>query len=104
MDGIYSSLGLIEVVGYATAMAAADGAMKCANVRFVGMERVIGAGESVTLVVKLTGEVAAVAAAVEAGVHAAGLVGKVFASRVLARPDESVSKIVLGTETGQAND
>lgn len=93
------ALGLIETIGYPPAMAAVDAACKCADVEFLGFERVIGAGQRVSLLVKLRGEVAAVTAAVEAGIEAAGLVGKVFASRVIARPHESVSGLVFSNES-----
>jgi microcompartment protein CcmL/EutN len=77
------ALGLIEVRGWAAAVAAVDGAVKAAAVRFAGSEVTKGGGQ---VVVKLAGEVAAVRAAVEAGSAAAAGVSKVVATHVIPRP------------------
>lgn len=81
------SLGLIETNGYVGAVEAADAAMKAANVEFDGYE-VIRTG---LVTVKLKGDVAAVKAAVHAGVVAARKVGRVLAQHVIPRPDRQLS-------------
>jgi microcompartment protein CcmL/EutN len=55
---------------------------------------VIGVGKVVSVTVNLTGQVAAVTAAVESGVEAAGAVGTVVSSHVLPRPHDDVEKLV----------
>ena len=93
------ALGMIETIGFATAMAALDGAVKASAVTFLGFERVIGAGKMVTITVKLTGEVAAVKAAVDAGAAAARMVGGVFACHILPRPHDSLEPLIMSEET-----
>ena len=93
------ALGLIEVVGFTTALAAIDAAVKTANVLFLGFESVIGVAKKITLTVKLQGDVDAVKEAVEAGIKAASKVGKVFASNVIPRPHDDIKQIVLSKDT-----
>lgn len=88
------ALGLIETVGLAPAAAALDAAIKTADVKCVAVEKVIGVGKVVSVTVSLTGQVAAVKAAVDSGVEAAGAVGRVVSSHVLARPHEDVDKLI----------
>ena len=76
------ALGIVEVRGWAAAMATVDAAAKAAGVRLVGTEVTKGGGQ---VVVKLAGEVAAVRAAVEAGSLAAAAVSKVVATHVIPR-------------------
>jgi ethanolamine utilization protein EutM len=90
------SLGLIETVGLAAAIAAADAAVKSANVTLVGYELTKGDGMAV---VKLRGDVGAVKAAVAAAEVAAARIGKVVASRVIARPAVDLTKVVDSRET-----
>lgn len=88
------ALGLIETIGLATAAAALDAAIKTADVKCVAVEKVIGVGKVVSVTVNLTGQVAAVTAAVESGVVAASAVGTVVSSHVLPRPHGDVEKLV----------
>jgi ethanolamine utilization protein EutM len=81
------SLGLIETVGLAAAVEAADAALKSANVTLAGCEQTKGNG---LILVKLMGEVSAVNAAVEAGAVAASRMGKLYAHRVIARAAEGI--------------
>jgi ethanolamine utilization protein EutM len=93
------ALGLIETVGYVPAVAALDAAAKTARVSLLGLERVIGAGKAVTVTVKLSGDVANVQAAVEAGVSAARAVGEVFAFHVIPRPHDDLDGMIHSKET-----
>ena len=86
------ALGLIETIGYATAIVAADFALKAANVRLVRVETVIGVGAMLGVTVYLQGDVAAVEAAVEAGNRAASAVGTVASSKVIPNLDGKVRK------------
>ncbi len=83
---INNALGLIEVVGKLAALEAADVALKAANVTLLGVENATGA----LITVKLTGDVGAVKAAVDAARMAASRVGKVIATQVLPRPAQGI--------------
>lgn len=78
------ALGVIETLGFTPAMQAADAAVKAANVK-LGKWVKIGGGR-VNVIVR--GDVAAVKAAVEAGVQAATKVGKVQSEVIIPRPSE----------------
>lgn len=93
------ALGLIECIGFTTAMAAADAATKAAVVTVLGCERVIGVGKAVSVVVKLQGDVASVQAAVSAGQAAAERVGKVVSAHVIPRPHQELERLILSRET-----
>ena len=88
---VKNSLGLIEVVGLAAALEAADAAMKAANVELIGYELTKGGG---LVLVKLRGDVGAVKAGVEAGSMAASKVNKVWSTRVIPRPHQQLSCIL----------
>lgn len=90
------SLGLIETVGLAVAVEAADAAMKSANVDLIGYELSKGGG---LVTVKLTGEVGAINAAVAAGVASAGKIGSVFAWKVIARTASGIDSLLESEET-----
>ncbi len=83
------SLGIIETLGFATAMEAADAAVKSANVK-VGEWVTVGGGK-VNII--LRGDIAAVKAAVEAGVSAASQVGKVEGQTIIPRPSEKLTPL-----------
>ncbi|MBF8983112.1 BMC domain-containing protein [Lutibacter sp. B2] len=89
-----AALGLIETIGLGTAITALDAAAKTADIIFIGHEKVIGAGKSVSVTVQIAGEVAAVQAAVESGVLAAERVGRVISHRVIPRPHEEVDMLL----------
>ena len=67
------ALGIIETLGFTTAMEAADASVKAANVQ-LGEWLKVGGGK-VNII--LRGDVAAVKAAVEAGVASASEIGEV---------------------------
>lgn len=92
------ALGLIETVGLSTAMAALDAATKSADVTLMGYDRVIGVDKMIGVTLNLTGDVAAVQAAVEAGQAAGARVGRVVCARVIASPHEEVDKIIMRYE------
>lgn len=76
------AIGILETQGLTAILEATDAMLKAADVKLVGKEK-IGAAY-VTVVV--TGDVAAVTAAIEAGKQAVGALGKVIAAHVIARP------------------
>ncbi|WP_276352133.1 BMC domain-containing protein [Cohnella caldifontis] len=94
------ALGLIETIGYATAVSAADAALKAANVKLVAMERIIGVGGMLGVTIHLGGEVAAVASAVEAGKEEAGRVGTLVSAHVIPRAHDEVGSKVLSRFRG----
>lgn len=86
MQEIRTAMGYIETVGLAAAIAAADAALKAANVSLIGREISKGAG---MVTVKLSGNVGAVKAAVAAGKAEGDRVSQVLAIQVIARPAQS---------------
>jgi microcompartment protein CcmL/EutN len=89
------ALGLIETVGYTTAVSAADAAVKAADVEIAGIEKIIGVSGYLGVTIHFNGDVAAVKSAVDAGVNAAERVGKVISSHVIPRAHSEVSGKLL---------
>jgi carbon dioxide concentrating mechanism protein CcmO len=85
-----SALGFIETQGFTAVFEAIDSACKAANVEVIGKEKL--GGGYVTVVIK--GDVAAVKAAVEAGVAKVGGLGKLIAGHVIARPSAAVLSLL----------
>lgn len=92
---VSKALGLIETVGLAAALEAADAALKAANVELMGYELTNGGG---MVLVRFSGNVGAIKMAVEAGRLAAGKVGKVVATHVIPRPHQQLSCVLLAKE------
>ena len=88
------ALGLLEAIGLSTAMVALDAAAKSADVTLVGYDKVIGVGKMIGITLHLSGDVAAVQAAVEAGKAAGNRVGTVVSAHVIPRPHEEVDKVI----------
>ena len=84
------ALGMIECKGLIALMEATDAMLKAANVQFMGWDKV-GSGLVSAFV---TGDVAAVKAATDAGANAAGRIGEVVSVQVIPRPHEDLG-IVL---------
>ncbi len=84
------ALGMIEARSFPAMVEAADAMVKAAKVELVSYEET--GGGYVTAVVR--GDVAAVKAAVEAGIRGAERVGEVIASHIIARPHESIDAIL----------
>ncbi|GAB4029436.1 MAG: propanediol utilization microcompartment protein PduA [Elusimicrobiota bacterium] len=76
------ALGMIETKGLVACIEAADAAVKAANVRLVGYEK-IGSG---LVTVLFRGEVAACRASCDAGAAAAQKVGEVVSVHVIPQP------------------
>ena len=84
------ALGMIETKGFIALLEASDAMMKAANVEFLGWEK---AG-SALVTAFVTGDVAAVKAAVDAGAAAAGRLGEVVSVQVIPRPHEDLVKVL----------
>jgi ethanolamine utilization protein EutM len=90
MARVNEALGMIETKGLVCLIEAADAALKAANVTMVGWEK-IGSGIATVF---LTGDVAAVKAAVDAGAGAASKIGEVLSVQVIPRPHEDLGSIL----------
>jgi len=90
-----AALGMIETKGFVALVEATDAMMKAANVDFVGWDKV-GSG---MVSVFVTGDVAAVKAATDAGANAAGRVGEVVSVQVIPRPHEELGVVMPATTT-----
>ena len=84
------ALGMIETKGFITLVEATDAMLKAANVEFIGWDKV-GSGLVSAFV---TGDVAAVKAATDAGAAAGGRIGEIVCVQVIPRPHEDLD-IVL---------
>jgi len=84
------ALGMIETRGFAAMVEAADAMVKAAKVELVSYEKT--GGGYVTAIVR--GDVAAVKAAVEAGVRGAEKVGEVVSVHVIARPHVNIDLVL----------
>ena len=91
------ALGMIECRGLVAMIEPADAAVKSANVKLVGREK-IDAG-LVTAIVR--GEVGAVKAAVDAGAAAGRRVGEVLSTHVIPRPHSEVDSGIPVLHTGK---
>lgn len=86
------ALGMIETKGYVGSVEASDAMVKAANVSLV--KTIPIGGGLITVLCK--GDVGSVKAAVDAGSKAAGKVGELVSSHILARPHEDLLKSFLG--------
>jgi len=84
------ALGMVECRSFAALVEASDAMVKAARVELVSYEKT--GGGYVTAVVR--GDVAAVKAAVEAGVRGAEKVGEVVAVHVIPRPHANVDTVM----------
>jgi len=92
------ALGMIETKGFAAMVEASDAMVKAAKVELVGYEKI--GGGYVTAIVR--GDVAAVKAALEAGVRGAEKVGEVVSTHVIARPHVNIDLVLPLGRTEQA--
>ncbi|MBM3497300.1 MAG: BMC domain-containing protein [Armatimonadetes bacterium] len=92
------AVGMIETKGLVAAIEAADAALKAATVSLLGLERATAA----LVTVLVTGEVAAVQSAVDAGSAAARKVGEVVSVHVIPRPDDQIAPIIRKGKGGAA--
>lgn len=90
------ALGLIETRGLVAAIEAADAALKTAAVELVTYEKVTGG----LVTIAVTGEVAAVQAAVSAGSAAAAKVGQLISQHVIPRPLADIRLLIKRKDAG----
>ena len=94
------AIGMIETKGYTGNVEATDAMAKAANITIT--KTISIGGGLITVICK--GDVASVKAAVDAGSKAAGKVGELVASHVIARPHEDLGKIFFGAEVSKLLD
>ena len=85
------ALGLIETRGLVGAIEAADAMLKAAKVKLHPAEYSTGA----MVVIKVTGEVGAVKAAVDAGAKAAQKIGHLISTHIIARPHDDTQDLIF---------
>jgi len=90
MAKVNEAIGMIETKGFVTLVEATDAMLKAANVEFVAWDKV-GSGLATAIV---TGDVAAVKAATDAGAAAAGRIGEVVSVQVIPRPHDDVELVL----------
>jgi ethanolamine utilization protein EutM len=84
------ALGSVETRSLVAAIQAADTMVKSADVHIVDLN-IVGSGVVAAIV---TGEVAAVKAAVDNAVVTAGQIGQIIATNVIPRPHDEVDKLL----------
>ena len=93
MAKIREALGMIETKGFISLVEATDAMMKAANVQLLGWDKV-GGGLVSSFV---SGDVAAVKAATDAGATSAGRVGEVVSVQVIPRPHDDLDSVLPKT-------
>ncbi|MEK6239259.1 MAG: BMC domain-containing protein [Planctomycetales bacterium] len=88
----FEALGMVEAKGFVTLIETSDAMMKAANVRFLGWQK-IGSGLVTAFV---TGDVAAVKAATDAGAAAGGRIGEIVSVQVIPRPHDDLRIVLPG--------
>src|SRR5262245_3622940 len=90
---VNEALGMIETKGFIALLEATDAMLKAANVQLVGWDKV-GSGLVSAFV---TGDVAAVKSATDAGAAAAGRIGEVVSVQVIPRPHDDLHIVLPPT-------
>lgn len=85
------AVGLLETRGLACLVVGVDAMLKSANVELAGPMKQIGNAMCSAVV---SGDVAAVKAAIDAGASAAADAGEVISAHVIARPDETIDGVL----------
>ncbi len=93
------AVGLIETRGLACLVVGVDAMLKSADVSLVGPMKQVGNALCNAVV---TGDVAAVKAAIDAGAAAAATCGEVVSAHVIARPDDAIDGVITKAEAAAA--
>lgn len=86
MDDRRVALGLVETIGLAAAVEAADAMVKSSDVTIVARQQTGGG----LITIMVIGDVGATKAAVDAGRAAAARVGRVVSAHVIPRPHDDI--------------
>ena len=90
------AVGLLETRGLCCLVSGIDAALKAANVQLAGPMKNVGSGLCNAVV---TGDVAAVKAAIDAGADTAAGLGEVVSAHVIARPDDAIEQVIPSKKT-----
>ena len=90
------AVGLLETRGRCGLVTGIDAALKAANVQLAGPMKNVGSGLCNAVV---TGDVAAVKAAIDAGADTASQLGEVVSAHVIARPDDALVQVLPAKKT-----
>jgi microcompartment protein CcmL/EutN len=93
------AIGILETKGLIALVQGTDAMLKSANVELTGPMKGVG---SALVSAVVTGDVAAVNAAVEAGAEMAGRFGEVVSAHVIARPHDDTDVIIPGAKAKRA--
>ncbi|KAB2641253.1 MAG: BMC domain-containing protein [Verrucomicrobia bacterium] len=85
------AVGLLETRGLACLVVGVDAMLKSANVELHGPMKQVGNALCNAVV---SGDVAAVKAAIDAGAAIAASIGEVVSAHVIARPDEAIEGVL----------
>ena len=91
------AIGMVETKGLVPLIEATDAMAKAANVSHLGWDKV-GSGLVSAFV---TGDVAAVKAATDAGANAAGRIGEVVSVQVIPRPHDDLGTVLTKLAKGK---
>lgn len=89
------AIGILETKGLIALVQGTDAMLKSANVELTGPMKSVG---SALVSAVVTGDVAAVNAAIEAGAETAGRYGEVISAHVIARPHDDTDIIIPGAK------
>lgn len=89
------AIGILETKGLIALVQGTDAMLKAANVELTGPMKGVG---SALVSAVVTGDVAAVNAAIEAGAETAGRYGEVVSAHVIARPHDDTDVIIPGAK------
>lgn len=98
MAKVMEALGMLETKGLVCLIEGVDAMLKSANVQMIGWEKV-GSGMVTAFV---SGDVAAVKAAIDAGASAASKIGEVISVQVIPRPHEELSSVLPKPKAGSS--
>lgn len=93
------AIGILETKGLIALVQGTDAMLKAANVELTGPMKGVG---SALVSAVVTGDVAAVNAAIEAGAETAGRHGEVVSAHVIARPHDDTDVVVPGAKAKRA--
>jgi len=85
------AIGILETRGLTALVQGTDAMLKAANVQILAPMKGVGSG---LVSATITGDVAAVNAAIETGADTAGRYGEVVTAHVIARPHNDTTKIM----------
>ncbi len=93
------AVGLLETRGLCCLVSGIDAALKAANVQLAGPMKNVGSGLCNAV---LTGDVAAVKAAIDTAADTAAQLGDVVSAHVIARPDDAIDLVVPAAKKAPA--